>query len=195
MKGWYRDSWKHSLAAKGIRTRRNALCGRVVGHTPQGIPITIKEPPAKGTVYPVAPQDVSASLKRFSKEDLQDLKEINFRNPGPEMTKQPYAWAQYARKDRRINVFSQKTDGKHLLDVEQELSDPVQARAYMKSYVLPHEASHHVNQHTLGLNQDSMIVEEARADALAAGYDPTKKGVVDRFIAGRRERFGPKGSI
>jgi hypothetical protein len=198
MKGWYFERWRHSLAARGIRTSLKTkslnLNGPIVAKT-HGIPITIKDPPNSRQVYPVTPIDVKKTFDAIPKHELVGISEINFRHPGIPATKQDKAWAQYVRSDKRINVFTQKFDGEELLDVDRGLEAPEEAREYMLNYVLPHEAAHHTIQYVWGFNNDPMIKEEARADAKTFGYYPLDKKVEKAFMEKRKEDFGPKGSI
>jgi len=194
---WYNQSYRHSLAARGVRTSlySKKLNGRLVATTRQGIPITVKDPPKSRQVYPVTPTEVKQVFDKMPKHDVVGISEINFRRPGIPATKQDKAWAQYARDDKRINIFTQKTDGEELLEVDRGLENPKDAKEYMVDYVLPHEVAHHTIQYVWGLNKDPMKVEEARADAKTAGYNPLDSDVEKAFIKKREADFGPKGSI
>jgi hypothetical protein len=186
------------LASKGIRTSfksKYSLKGVVVAQTRHGIPITVKDLPDSNNVYPVEIADVKREFDKKSPSMLKGLKEINFRKPGIPATKQDKAWAQYARGDKRINIFTQKFDGNKLVDVDYGLEAPNDARKYMLKYVIPHEVSHHTIQHVWGYNKDPMIVEEARADALTFGKNPFDKQTEREFIKEREASFGPKGSV
>jgi hypothetical protein len=199
MKGWYYQSYRHALAAKGIRTSMyRKLNGRIVGKTRHGIPITVKSPSdtvAKKRAYPISPEQAKERFDRMKPSEVKGITEINFRDPGIPATKQDKAWAQYARGDKRINLFSQPYDGRKFSDVEPEYENPVAAKNYVSKYILPHEVGHHYYQHNLKMDSDPMIVEEARADAFVAGKDARKKPVLKKFIKSRQIMFGKKGTI
>jgi len=180
-KGWFNEPYRHSLAAKGIRTK---LHGRIITRTQHGIPITIKEKPEKGRQYPVTPVEVKKRLDALPADMVDGITEINFRNPGPPVTKQDKAWAQYHRTEKRLNIFSQPKN---------QISRAV--RNYYMAYVVPHEVSHHFLQNNLKLNKDPVLIEEARADALAYGYNPFNQKVLKNFIERRKQMFGPRGTI
>jgi hypothetical protein len=198
-KGWYFESWRHSLAAKGIRTSLHSkLNGSLVGKTRHGIPITVKAPSKtlkKGRAYPIAPDEVKQRFDKFKKKEVEGITEINFRDPGIPATKQDKAWAQYARGDRRVNVFSQPFKKGKFKEVELELEDPWKAKEHMAGYVLPHETGHHYYQYNLKMDKDDVLTEEARADAFAAGEDPKKPWVLAKYRQNRKQMFGRKGSI
>jgi hypothetical protein len=139
--------------------------------------------------------DVKTTFDAMPKHELAGISEINFRHPGIPATKQDKAWAQYARSDKRINVFTQQFDDDQFVNVDPGLEDPEKAREYVINYVLPHEVAHHTIQYVWGYDDDPMIKEEARADAKTYGYYPLDKAVEKKFIDMRRADFGPKGSI
>lgn len=173
--------WRGSYAVK--------LTGFPIAHTRQGIPITIKNPfrtSFNGKRYPVTPQEVKQEFDKLSDEAVVGIKEINFRDPSEVPgSKQGLAWAQYARSDKRINIFSQP---------KEEAQNP-ENRRYLMAYVLPHEAAHHATLHNMKLTEDPMIVEEARADAMVSGENPLSRAVVKKHIAMRQAQFGPKGTV
>ena len=200
-KGWYYHSYGHSLAAKGVRTsmyKKKHLNGYVVGKTRHGIPITVKSPSktvSKGRAYPITPEQAKERFNKMKPSEVNGITEINFRDPGIPATKQDKAWAQYARNDRRINLFSQPFNGDKFSDVEPEYEQPEAAEGYVSKYIIPHEVGHHFYQHNLKMDEDPMLVEEARADAFAAGQDARKKPILKKFINKRKIMFGSKGSI
>jgi hypothetical protein len=199
MKGWYRDYWQHSLAAKGIKTSMyRKLNGSLVGKTRHGIPITIKAPSntaKKGRAYPVSPMEVKDRFNKFKSSEVKGITEINFRDPGIPATKQDKAWAQYVRSDKRINVFSQPYEKGEFKEVEPELEKPKEAEKHLAGYVLPHEVGHHYYQHNKKMDKGNVLTEEARADAFAADENPENPVVLARFKHQRKQMFGRKGSI
>jgi hypothetical protein len=199
-KGWYFESYRHALAAKGIKTSmyRKPLNGYVVNKTRQGIPITVRSPNktlAKKRAYPISPEQAKERFDKLKSSEVKGITEINFRDPGIPATKQDKAWAQYARSDKRINIFSQPYDGRKFSDVEPEYEQPLAAKNYVSKYILPHEVGHHYYQYNLKLNEDPMLLEEARADAFVAGENALKEPVLKKFIKKRQVQFGEKGTI
>jgi hypothetical protein len=201
MKGWRYQSYRHSLAARGVRTSLRAkhtqLNGSLVAKTKHGIPITMKDKPDCDNKYPVSVNEVKEVFDEKPYDEVVGITEINFRKPGIPATKQDKAWAQYVRSKKRVNVFTQKFDNKkkQFEDVDLGTENPENARMHMIDYVLPHEVAHHTLQHVWKKDKDPMIVEEARADAMAAGMNPLDKNVEKVFIKSRKDQFGPKGSI
>jgi hypothetical protein len=213
MKGWFRERYRHSLAARGIITSRyrydflskklpstlgaaRQLNGVTVART-HGIPITIREPASPGTAWPVTPSEVKQVIDKLPEPVIMGVKEINFRNPGPEVTKQPLAYAQYVRsKPRpRINIFTQKFDGQEFIDVDPELRTPAALNKYTKNYVLVHEPVHHYFQHNLGMDKDPVLTEESRVDLFLKGGNPFNKVELDAEKKLRVKNFGPTGSV
>lgn len=171
------------------------LNGKKVAETNQGIPITIRNKAGPGREYPVTPSDIKRNFNAMEPEIVDGIKEVNFRDPGIPATKQDKAWAQYVRSDQRVNIFSQPQRKGRFDQVDPGLESPEKAKHYMMSYVVPHEVAHHYLQHNLKLDQDTMLIEEARADAMTFGKNPLDSVVVERFKRGRQSQFGPKGTI
>lgn len=190
MKGWHNQNWRHSLAAKGVKTGR--LNGKVFTRTKSGIPITIRESPRAGECYPISPLQAKAVVDGLPRESTDGIKEINFRRPGIPATKQDKAWAQYVRSEARVNIFPQKQEGNRFVQVEPENEDPNNAREHMEKYVIPHEIGHHV---VVKHNPDMpLAVEEAIADTFAAKETINRQNV-EKHLNKRIDTFGPKGTI
>ncbi len=155
-RGWYNDSFRHSLAAKGVRTYTK----RKVRKT---IPI-IAERHEKGRVYPITKKDAKSFLARQDRDNLKGLKAIRFTQPRNKT--QEGAWAQYLRGKREILVFAQP---KH--EVTHFSSKAI------KKDVLDHELGHHVALYRRKKTDADIEMAEARADAFAAGFDVEDKDV------------------
>jgi hypothetical protein len=170
---WYNQSWRHSLAARRIKTKLN---GPIHDYTRHGIPITVRDGRVKD--YPVGPSEVKKTLDKIPKKDIDGITEVNLRDPSPVPgAKQDKAWAQYVRSKKRINIFSGECPDK----------------AYFEGYVLPHEVGHHV-----AAKKDPklpIIVEEAKADAYAAKENPDSPVVLKKHINNRVNLFGNRGTI
>ena len=157
--GWYRHSYEHLLASKGIKIRssRTGIVARS-----GSIPI-IARPLPKNTAYPVAPNEVKDILDSFPKEDLKGLKSVEFVPPKDEQQKN--AWAQFVRSKKKMLVFSQKS-GKDGKISGKELKE---VREHMKRYVIPHELGHAVALRKLPTDK-RLSLAEARADGYAFGF-------------------------
>ena len=124
-----------------LRVRINVKKGKVK------IPITVK-PTYKNHVYPISPQEAKRVLETLPEAQLTGLKEVSFRPPSKlPFTEQTKAFAQYADKANRINVYSEPTiktkDGMRYKRMIPELDEPHELQKYMNNYVLPHEVGHH----------------------------------------------------
>ena len=200
MKGWYREHYRHTLAAYGVKTSKRAkykLHGTKMMTTKNGIPITLRGPPGEARIYPVSPNEVKRVVDKMPDKMTHGIKEINFREPGIPATKQDKAWAQYVRSEGRVNIFSQPYDHKKLVfrEVEPENINPENANNHMKDYVIKHEIGHHFAIKYMDADNKLLKVEEAIADAIAHDMDPYNKNIVDHFVKEREEVFGEKGTI
>lgn len=198
MKGWFNQSWRHSLAARRIKTTYKGLNGRVLAKSRHGISITLKANPKPGTAYPVSASDVKAVLDKMPDHAVEKLKEVNLRPPSEVAgAKQDKAYAQWVRTrengGNRINIFTQKYENGKFKEVEPGNEDPNALRAHMKKYVIPHEIGHHVV--TKEDNKMPIILEEAKADAFAARENYNDPFVIDKHINNRMMLFGEKGTI
>lgn len=138
---WKWESWRHRMARKGIRTAAFVRKGKVK------IPITVK-PTYKNHVYPISPQEAKRVLETLPEAQLTGLKEVSFRPPSKlPFTEQTKAFAQYADKANRINVYSEPTIktklGMRYKKMIPELDEHHELQKYMDNYVLPHEVGHH----------------------------------------------------
>jgi len=198
MRGWHNQSWRHSLAARRIKTSNKYLNGRVLARSRHGIPITVQQDPKPGTAYPVSAKDIKTVLDKMPDEAVEKLKEVNLRPPSEVAgAKQNLAYAQWVRTrengGNRINIFTQKYKNGKFKDVEPDKEDPDNLRAHMKNYVIPHEIGHHVV--TKEDNKMPIILEEAKADAFAARENYNDPYVIDRHISNRIMQFGNKGTV
>jgi hypothetical protein len=199
--GWFRESYRHSLAARGVTSNRYSfkakqLNGIIVARTRHGIPVTIRGNALPGTAWPISPSEIVSTLDKVPTPVITGIKEINMRNPGPAMTKQPFAYAQYVRSDPpRINIFPQKFNGREFVDVDPGLNDPAALNKYMKNYVLVHEPAHHFFQHNLKMNSDPVLTEEARVDLFVKGGNPFDKMELEKEKKLRVVNYGPTGSV
>jgi hypothetical protein len=159
--GWRRESYRHYLARKGVKTKM--YIGKV-----RGIPMSAEHLPV-GAVYPISPLEVKKRIEQMPAKDTKGIAGVEFVNPKGE---QKNAYAQYVRSKRVVKIFSQPfADGK--VDGE----SPRAVNDHMKEYVLPHEVGHHkaLSQH--GITDKHIEVAEARADANVLGMEPTDRAV------------------
>jgi hypothetical protein len=164
--GWRYESQRHFLAAKGIKTKQ--MSSGVVGHY-QNIVIKAAPLPAH-TAYPVTPGEVKDVLKDLPKEDMKNIKQIEF--VPPRDARQESAWAQFLRGRKTMLIFGQKTE-----DGKISGKDAKEVREHMKRYVIPHEMGHAKALHDLPTDK-RLSLAEARADGYAFGFsveDPDVK--------------------
>lgn len=178
-KGWWQDSFRHKLAAKGIKTskkkfhaKRDFYKKKVIDHYEADgikIPITVR-PTYKSHVYPVTVDDVKESLDKVPAPRLKGLKEISFRPPSRlPFTEQTKAWAQYADKADRVNIYSEpfkvtKAKGFRYKRAIPDFDEYHELNAQMKNYVIPHEIAHHYALDHMGFKNDTQEQAEARAN-------------------------------
>lgn len=176
-RGWYGDSYRHSLSARGIATRRkrkayyrNKFSKQEVRQSMTNINKVqiISEKHQPGKIYPMTKEDVKEVLKRQNPDDLKGLKAIRFEEP--RNIHQKNAWAQMKRGKKEIAIFAQP---------EEEITP--QVHMMMKNNVLPHEIGHHVALNRRNITDQDLAVAEARADAFAQGFD-VEDEAVGRFI-------------
>lgn len=79
---WFNQSYRHYLAANGIKTSVSR--------------------PRRGRVYPLSLRDVSYVLSRYPAES-RGLKEVSFKPPKD--YQQANAYSQYVRGNREIRIF------------------------------------------------------------------------------------------
>lgn len=175
--GWRNDSYRHYLAAKGIKTKKFSK------QQPKKLAqvrntIITAEPHREDRMYPIAPNDVKEVLKNLPEDDVKGLKEVSFVDP---KGMQENAWGQFIRSKRKILIFSQPADEK---SIDQQNPDKVYAK--VKNYVLPHEVGHHVALERRKITDEDIAVAEGRADAYAAGYD-VESPVVKQFANNYRK--------
>lgn len=150
-RGWYGESVRHSLAARGVRTSSQYLKRK-------SAPIKIKAfPHAPGKAYPINERAVKEVLDRQG-DNVKGIKEIHMTEP--RTAEEAEAYARYMRKDRVIRVFAQP---------KEEVDDRLYAM--MKNDILPHEVGHHVALYKRKITDPEIEMAEARADAHAAGFD------------------------
>jgi hypothetical protein len=155
MKGWHRESYRHTLAAKGISLGRT----REISLHAEALP--------KSHTYPISPGDVHTYLARVSSSELKGLKRVEFVMPKDSQEKE--AWARYMSGKKEIRIFAQPVkDGK----ISGE--DPKELHAHMNEYVLPHEMGHHIALRDLPVDKD-LAMAEARADAHVVGMSVKDK--------------------
>lgn len=164
-RGWRYESYRHSLARKGIRTAssRAGLVARA-----HGVPIYAKSLPV-GQVYPVSPQEVKVRIEAMPKEDVKGLKAIEFTPPRDKQQEQ--AWGQLIRSRKKILLFSQPVDECGNMDGE----DPERVRKIIKNYVIPHEVGHGIALNQRHITDKDLAMAEARADAHVVGMDVDDK--------------------
>ena len=159
MKGWRYDSYRHALAARGIRSSYMKMKMEKM----QIIPVTAER--VEGNrMYPVSPKDVKEFVQKEHPDDVKGLRAVRFVNPKNEVQRDAYA--QYVRGKREIRIFSQPKD---------EVTKPV--HLHVKNNVLKHETGHHIALTRRRITDKDLRVAEARADAHAAGFDVEDKEV------------------
>jgi hypothetical protein len=171
-RGWFKESYRHSLAARGVSTRAyfSRKQERFRGyHTVKvaRIPIRVERPHA-GTQYPIAPRDAEAALRRNGAA-VKGLSAVTFANPRTDAQRD--AWAQYVRRNREIKVFAQPK-----CEVTPESHELV------KGKVFDHETGHHEALYRRKITDGDVRVAEARADAYAAGGDVADEQFVKKFL-------------
>jgi hypothetical protein len=198
--GWRNESYRHSLASRGIKTKK--LSGPIVSVTRHGIPITIKNIGSPGRAYPVNQKDIKESMDSIPNNYVKGIKEINLRDPSPVAgSKQDKAYAQWVRtkedgltsRGNRINIFSQPYNRGSFVGVEPGNENPVCLKNYVKKYVIPHEVGHHVAASKN--NNLPILVEEAKADAFANKENPDNPKILEKYINRRVLMFGEQGTI
>lgn len=174
-RGWRGESFRHYLAAKGIKTKlytpgesldfkrfyQKKSFSPYQKKSP--IPIKISEP-EDGRIYPVAPEEVVSVLENQDKSHLKGLKSIEFVNP---KGIQQDAWAQYVRSTASIKIFSQPFDN-GMIDGE----DADKINKHMIEYVIPHEVGHHRALNIEKITDEDLEMAETRADAHVYGFSP-----------------------
>jgi hypothetical protein len=182
MKGWFYESQRHSLAARGYSTfsKKNVDLNYIKYYSNverrypgkqaviEGIPIKADKL-EEGRLYPLTPEDVKKVLGRMSSDDLKGIKEIEFVNPKGE---QKDAWGQYVRSKKKVLIFSQPA-----VDGKLDGCDPDTVKKHIELYVLPHEVGHHIALNQRHITDKDIRVAEARADANVAGLDVQDKAV------------------
>jgi len=136
--------------------------------------------PEEGRVYPITPVEAKKVLD--NDVNAKNLKEIRFTNPKDKF--QNDAYAQYVRRDRRINIYSQpaiKAEGKTYFVEKTELIRPSELNHVIKYKVLPHEAAHHRILYKDRITDKRVETAEARAEALRHGKNYKDAHVVKRF--------------
>jgi len=179
MRGWRYESWRHSLARKGIKTKK--LHGKIYTKTRHDIPITVNKPEA-GKKYPITPEQVKKKMDYLPECEVKGLKEVVFKNP--DAPGQEKAWAQFTRSDGKINIFSQPVeagtiDGEPVEEVNKKMED----------YVVPHEVSHNYMWNVVKHRDDPEEVEEAKADLKTFGKDYNNKKLIREQIERRRNGY------
>lgn len=182
--GWYNESARHSLAARGygsiylkrkhplqVDTLMHRFDARKPGHVGMvhGVPMyadKLKE----GMVYPITPEAVRKVFGRMPPEDLKGMNSVEFVDPKGE---QNGAWAQYVRSKRKILIFGQPVRPDGTIDGE----EPEMLRKHIELYVLPHEVGHHKALYHDKITDKHIEVAEARADANVVGMAPDDKAV------------------
>jgi hypothetical protein len=187
-RGWFFDSFRHGQAAKGIKSKTVDFYVR----DNIKIPITMRQKP-KSHIYPVSVKDVKKSLDKIPKNELIGLKEISFRPPSRlPFTEQTSAWAQYADRADRLNIYSEPVKvtvrkGLRYKGMPEQFDEYSEGKDFLTSFVIPHEIGHHHALDHLHKRRDSQLTADARADALALRQNPTDKRIIG-FFAKRRQQ-------
>jgi hypothetical protein len=159
------------------------------------IPITMRQTP-ESHIYPVSPDEVKATLDKIPIEQIKGMKEISFRPPSRlPFTEQTDAWAQYANKANRLNIYSEpfkitKKHGLRFKKMHPHYDELHEGRRYMLGFVIPHEIGHHHALDHLGYKDDPQLIAEARADAIAYRENPHDAKVIRKYAKKRLKLFG-----
>ena len=159
--GWRGQSYRHYLAAKGVKTSKYKP-KRLRAH---GIPIEVHKT-APGRIYPVSPEEVKRRVEQLPQEHVRGIKSFSMKDPKGE---QQNAFAQYGRGKREVMVFSQPHTAPGVID-----GRPAErVNGHIKEYVIPHEVGHHRALYKARITDGDLAVAEARADNNVIGLGPT----------------------
>ena len=167
MKGWYKESHRHYLAAKGIKTAKSKKIRYSIN------------PPKVGRAYPVSSSEVK---RKLGKMDASGLTTVEFRNPRDRY--QENAYAQYKRGRRALTIFSQpvaSVDRTYFVE-RQELIPRKKLKKAVLNKVIPHEVAHHHILYKARITDPTVEMAEARAETLRHGKDFRNDEVVKKYI-------------
>ena len=153
------------------------------------IPIT-RRPTHKSHIYPIKVKDLKSILDNIPTMQLVGLSEFSFRPPSRlSFTEQSKAWAQYADRANRVNIYSEPykvtKKGLRYKRASERFDEYPELRAHMRKFIIPHELGHHHALDNLGYKNDTSLQAEARADAIAFGRNPHSPKVMNFFMARR----------
>ena len=171
-KGWFNESYRHYLAAKGIRTSYYA-------RRRSSIPLDF-ENPLKNRKYPVTPKEAKRVVE--SNPNSEGITKIVFQNPKDKHQKDAYA--QYMRGDRKIAIFSQpveKFGEKHYFVEKNHRIEPKDLKNLVLKKVIPHEEGHYLALKDCPTDKNIKMAE-ARAEAARHGDDYKDDKVVKTYI-------------
>lgn len=155
------------------------------------IPITVR-PTYRSHIYPIQIKDLKNILNTIPSVQLKGISEFSFRPPSKmSFTEQSKAWAQYADRANRVNIYSEPykmtKKGLRYKRASERFDEYPELKDHMGRFIIPHEIGHHHALDNLGFKNDSQIKAEARADAIAFRRNP-KSPVVMNFFMARRMR-------